>query len=45
MAKGFEDTALYLHGKLISLNEVGGNPSRFGVSPLECHQFNKKRSR
>lgn len=43
MAKGFEDTALYNYNKLISLNEVGGNPARFGVSVEEFYDFNKKR--
>ena len=32
MAKGLEDTAFYVFNRLISLNEVGGNPGRFGVS-------------
>ena len=44
MAKGFEDTALYRYNKLLSLNDVGGNPRRFGISPLEFHHFNKKRA-
>ncbi len=44
MAKGFEDTALYIYNKLVSLNEVGGSPNHFGFSPLEFHHFNKKRS-
>jgi (1->4)-alpha-D-glucan 1-alpha-D-glucosylmutase len=45
MAKGFEDTALYIYNRLVSLNEVGGDPGRFGV-PLETfHQFNAMRSR
>lgn len=43
MAKGFEDTVLYLYNKLISLNEVGGNPNRFGVKVKEFHAFNKTR--
>lgn len=34
MAKGVEDTAFYVYNRLISLNEVGGSPERFGV-PLE----------
>lgn len=34
MAKGLEDTALYVYNRLVSLNEVGGNPDRFGT-PLE----------
>ena len=32
MAKGFEDTAFYRFNRLISLNEVGGNPAQFGSS-------------
>ncbi len=31
MAKGFEDTSLYLNNRLLALNEVGGDPERFGV--------------
>jgi (1->4)-alpha-D-glucan 1-alpha-D-glucosylmutase len=37
MAKGFEDTALYVYVRLASLNEVGGDPSKFGRSPTEVH--------
>jgi (1->4)-alpha-D-glucan 1-alpha-D-glucosylmutase len=44
MAKGFEDTALYIYSKLLSLNEVGGSPDKFGVSLPEFHRFNKKRA-
>jgi (1->4)-alpha-D-glucan 1-alpha-D-glucosylmutase len=44
MAKGFEDTALYIYNKLVSLNEVGGSPTHFGFSTLEFHHFNKKRA-
>lgn len=43
MAKGFEDTVLYIYNKLISLNEVGGNPNRFGILLSEFHDFNKGR--
>nr|WP_239161819.1 malto-oligosyltrehalose synthase [Acrocarpospora phusangensis] len=39
MAKGVEDTALYRWFPLASLNEVGGEPDRFGVSPAEFHAF------
>jgi (1->4)-alpha-D-glucan 1-alpha-D-glucosylmutase len=39
MAKGAEDTAFYRFNRLISLNEVGGDPARFGVSPIEFHAF------
>ncbi|NLX91108.1 MAG: malto-oligosyltrehalose synthase [Firmicutes bacterium] len=38
MAKGFEDTALYLYNRLISLNEVGGDPARGSVSLEEFHK-------
>ncbi len=44
MAKGFEDTVLYIYNKLISLNEVGGNPNRFGVTPGEFHAFARERA-
>ena len=44
-AKGFEDTALYRFNRLVSLNEVGGDPSRFGVSLAEFHAENTARLR
>jgi (1->4)-alpha-D-glucan 1-alpha-D-glucosylmutase len=37
LAKGVEDTACYRWTRLVSLNEVGGNPDHFGVSPAEFH--------
>jgi (1->4)-alpha-D-glucan 1-alpha-D-glucosylmutase len=37
MAKGVEDTALYRHLVLVSLNEVGGNPGGTGTSVDEFH--------
>ncbi len=43
MAKGFEDTVLYVYNPLISLNEVGGYPERFGVSIGEFHDFQARR--
>jgi len=43
MAKGFEDTALYVYNRLISLNEVGCRPDRFGCSVESFHRFNRKR--
>lgn len=43
MAKGVEDTALYIYNRLLSLNEVGGNPERFGISVAEFHDFNRER--
>src|SRR5208283_3536363 len=33
MAKGLEDTCFYNYNRLVSLNEVGGDPGRFGISP------------
>lgn len=38
MAKGVEDTACYIYNRLVSLNEVGGEPGRFGRSVEEFHQ-------
>ena len=32
-AKGIEDTAFYIYNRLVSLNEVGGEPAHFGVAP------------
>lgn len=43
MAKGFEDTCFYRYNRLVALNEVGGEPSRFGVSTEEFHQGNLSR--
>ena len=37
-AKGLEDTAFYRYNRLVSLNEVGSDPDRFGVSVEEFHQ-------
>ena len=44
-AKGYEDTALYRHNRLVSLNEVGGEPSRFGTTLAEFHAANVERAR
>ncbi len=44
MAKGFEDTTLYVYNRLLSLNEVGGNPDKFGISIEEFHRFIEKRT-
>jgi (1->4)-alpha-D-glucan 1-alpha-D-glucosylmutase len=43
MAKGFEDTVLYVYNRLLSLNEVGGEPRDFGVSLGDFHGFNQRR--
>jgi len=45
MAKGLEDTAFYTYNRLISLNEVGGSPDRFGTSVQEFHEHNLKRQK
>lgn len=45
MAKGMEDTAFYSYNRLISLNEVGGDPARFGVSLAAFHHANQERAR
>ncbi|MDQ3731995.1 MAG: malto-oligosyltrehalose synthase, partial [Pseudomonadota bacterium] len=45
MAKGFEDTALYNYNRLISLNEVGGDPLRFGLSVSAFHYLAHERAR
>ena len=37
MAKGVEDTAFYRWNRMVALNEVGGDPSHFGVSPADFH--------
>lgn len=43
MAKGVEDTTLYIYNRLLSLNEVGGNPSHFGITLEQFHDFNRKK--
>ncbi len=45
MAKGLEDTAFYRYHRLVSLNEVGGNPRRFGLSAAAFHHMNEERAR
>lgn len=44
-AKGIEDTAFYNFNRLISLNEVGGDPGAFGRSIQEFHKHNSYLSR
>lgn len=43
MAKGLEDTAFYIYNRLLSLNEVGNDADRFGVSPADLHHANQER--
>lgn len=38
MAKGVEDTAFYRWNRFVALNEVGGDPSRFGSALPEFHR-------
>ena len=45
MAKGAEDTAFYQYNRLISLNEVGGDPDQFGRSLTAFHRYNAERAR
>ncbi|NPV29398.1 MAG: malto-oligosyltrehalose synthase [Firmicutes bacterium] len=42
-AKGLEDTALYVYNRLVSLNEVGGDPETLGVSVAEFHRRSRAR--
>jgi (1->4)-alpha-D-glucan 1-alpha-D-glucosylmutase len=43
MAKAVEDTAFYIHNRLVSLNEVGGDPRIFGTTLSSFHQQNIER--
>ncbi|WP_437638767.1 malto-oligosyltrehalose synthase [Sorangium sp. So ce854] len=45
MAKGLEDTSFYIYNRLVSLNEVGGEPERYGASVLAFHRGNVQRHR
>lgn len=38
MAKSLEDTAFYRYNRFIALNEVGGDPSRFGIGLEQFHE-------
>jgi len=44
MAKSLEDTLFYRYGRLIALNEVGGDPGHFGLSLQAFHEGNADRS-
>ena len=44
MAKGVEDTAFYRYGRLLALNDVGGDPSRFGIDVERFHAGNAERA-
>jgi (1->4)-alpha-D-glucan 1-alpha-D-glucosylmutase len=45
VAKGVEDTAFYRYNRLIALNEVGGHPSRFGLSLKAFHAAAEDRAK
>jgi len=45
MAKGVEDTTFYIFNRLAALNEVGGEPQRFGSGVDRFHQRNQERQR
>jgi len=44
-AKGIEDTAFYVYNRLLSLNEVGSDPTRFGLEPQTVHAWLAERQR
>ena len=45
MAKGVEDTAFYRYVRLLALNDVGGDPSRFRIDVERFHAANLERQR
>jgi (1->4)-alpha-D-glucan 1-alpha-D-glucosylmutase len=45
MAKGLEDTTLYVYNRLLSLNEVGGEPGVFGIAVEDYHRFAEMQAR
>jgi len=42
-AKGIEDTAFYIYNRLVSLNEVGGDPEQFGIPVSTFHERIRQR--
>ena len=42
--KGIEDTALYRHHRLVSVNDVGGEPDAFGMSVAAFHAASRDRA-
>ncbi len=44
MAKSLEDTLFYRYVRFLALNEVGGEPSRFGIAPEAFHAANAERA-
>ena len=45
MAKGIEDTAFYVYNRLVSLNDVGGDPAEFGMPPSRFHRASAHRAK
>ncbi|WP_212757112.1 malto-oligosyltrehalose synthase [Usitatibacter rugosus] len=45
MAKGVEDTAFYRYNRLLSLNDVGGDPEEFGTTVTRFHRASAHRAR
>ena len=45
MAKSLEDTLFYRYVRFLALNEVGGEPSRFGIAPAAFHAANAERAK
>ncbi|UOY02084.1 malto-oligosyltrehalose synthase [Blastococcus sp. PRF04-17] len=44
MAKGVEDSAYYRWARFVALNEVGGDPARFGSTVAEFHAAQQRRA-
>lgn len=44
MAKGLEDTSCYRYHRLVTLNDVGGDPRRFGISVAAYHAATRNRA-
>ncbi|PRY49638.1 maltooligosyl trehalose synthase [Geodermatophilus tzadiensis] len=44
MAKGVEDSAYYRWARFVVLNEVGGDPARFGSTVAEFHEAQVRRA-
>jgi 4-alpha-glucanotransferase/(1->4)-alpha-D-glucan 1-alpha-D-glucosylmutase len=45
MAKGVEDTAFYIYNRLVSLNDVGGDPAEFGFPVGRFHRASMHRAK
>ncbi|WP_369134252.1 malto-oligosyltrehalose synthase [Modestobacter sp. I12A-02662] len=44
MAKGVEDSAYYRWARFVALNEVGGDPARFGTTVAGFHEAQQRRA-